>query len=582
MSTYSPSPDQVRAALNELLGWSELVRSPQLSKFLNHVVEAKLRGEEASIKAYSIAVDVLGRPPTFDPQSDPIVRVQARRLRGLLQEYYRQNRGRSGAIITLPVGRYVPEFELVEAGEALVATVDESEAAIAGSVVDPPERQRLDLGRLQSFWAQVLAAMTLVLLLGLLLYGLQVFRDQPAGPSVALPPTPKIYLATYVTPPGQLDVFSARLADQIGSLLARAEDIEIGFDDGSTPIERRAGVMMLTGAVVPSGTSLRVDSLLHNALSGELIWGNSIMVPRPGADDTVIAAVAARRIVRELRPGRGPVHVAAMRWVEQQDGPLPGVTPYLCRLTYMIAREELESASVNTARSCYERLLAQAPDEPSSLAAKAWLDGRQATAVARRGEQLGATLESLARVADRARRLAPNSSFVHQQLASIETWRGNFDGAQRNYAISLAFDPLNTDARAGYATTLARLDQWGEAARQAQLAIADTPYPSAWYYALPMLLALRADAYEEAMVAGQNAAPASEIGLVGAIAAAGFLGNSAVVAELLPDLMARASLKESGILPWLRLRVGQEAAVLQIAEGLRAAGVSEAALTGPF
>ena len=85
MAQVSPSQDQVRAALDELLNWSELGRSPQLSRFLKHIVEAKLRGEEANIKAYSIAVDVLGRPPTFDPQLDPIVRVQARRLRGLLQ-----------------------------------------------------------------------------------------------------------------------------------------------------------------------------------------------------------------------------------------------------------------------------------------------------------------------------------------------------------------------------------------------------------------------------------------------------------------------------------------------------------------
>ena len=55
MSTRAPSPEQVRAALGEILGWSELIRSPQLSKFLKHIVDAKLTGDEASIKAYSIA-----------------------------------------------------------------------------------------------------------------------------------------------------------------------------------------------------------------------------------------------------------------------------------------------------------------------------------------------------------------------------------------------------------------------------------------------------------------------------------------------------------------------------------------------
>ena len=84
-----PSPKQIESALAELQQWPGLARSPQLSKFLNYIVHAKVRGDEGAIKAYSIAVDVFGRPPTFDPQNDPIVRVQAGRLRSILDEYYR-------------------------------------------------------------------------------------------------------------------------------------------------------------------------------------------------------------------------------------------------------------------------------------------------------------------------------------------------------------------------------------------------------------------------------------------------------------------------------------------------------------
>ncbi|RZA23929.1 MAG: hypothetical protein EOP02_14225, partial [Proteobacteria bacterium] len=176
MSTRAPSPDQVRAALGEILSWSEVMRSPQLSKFLKHIVDAKLRGDEAGIKAYSIAVDVFGRPPTFDPQTDPIVRVQARRLRGLLQEFYRQNLGETGVRITLPVGRYVPEFELIAedapestsapASFALSQDVDSSvETTVVTAAVHPSQR----FGR--RFWVQTIAAASLVL--GVLLAGMQ-------------------------------------------------------------------------------------------------------------------------------------------------------------------------------------------------------------------------------------------------------------------------------------------------------------------------------------------------------------------------------------------------------------------------
>lgn len=67
MAGGEPSREAVETALADLLTWPGLARSPQLSRFLNHIVQAKLRGDEGSIKAYSIAVDVFGRPPTFDP-----------------------------------------------------------------------------------------------------------------------------------------------------------------------------------------------------------------------------------------------------------------------------------------------------------------------------------------------------------------------------------------------------------------------------------------------------------------------------------------------------------------------------------
>lgn len=586
MAEKAPSPDQIRAALDELLGWPELGRSPQLSRFLKHIVEAKLRGEEASIKAYSIAVDVLGRPPSFDPQVDPIVRVQARRLRGLLQEFYRQNLSHSGARITLPVGRYVPDFEINTeiATEIAAESLDpgllgRSDTQTVGAFEEPA---RLPLGRLQSLWAQALAAVTLVLLLGLLLYGLQAFRSAPAPVPVVLPAVPKVYLSTYETPPGQLEVFSQRLADQMGALLARSEDVELAFDDGETAVERRAGVRMLTGSIVPNFAYIRVDSMLTDAVTGEVIWGQSVSVPRPGADDAIVAATAARKIVRALVPARGPLHATGLQWIEAAEMPLPGINEYTCRLAYMSARELTHDGSLAKARDCYERLLIQEPDDSIGLAAKAWIDGREAIEGQRPGDRVEALLDTAARLAERALRVAPGSSFVHQQMGSIETWRGNYGAAQRSYSIALGFDPLNTDARAGYAITLARLEQWADANRQSQFALADSTMPSAWYYTIPTLLSLRAGNLAEAVDFGRVAAPASELALIAALSAAGTLGDEAATAELLPRVLQSDALQAWGVLPWLRQNLPKDQAVEQMAAGLRLAGVPEQALTGPF
>ena len=102
--------EAILTALERLLAWPEIARSPQLGRFLDYIVQRTLEGNEASIKAYSIAVDVFGRAADFDPQADPIVRVQARRLRALLDEYYRGPGLGEATQIRLPVGRYVPEF----------------------------------------------------------------------------------------------------------------------------------------------------------------------------------------------------------------------------------------------------------------------------------------------------------------------------------------------------------------------------------------------------------------------------------------------------------------------------------------
>jgi hypothetical protein len=84
--------------------------SPQLVSFLRFVVEATLCGKAASIKSYSIGIEALGRRDDFDPHVDPIVRVEAGRLRRALVGYYAADGAGSAIIIEIPLGHYVPKF----------------------------------------------------------------------------------------------------------------------------------------------------------------------------------------------------------------------------------------------------------------------------------------------------------------------------------------------------------------------------------------------------------------------------------------------------------------------------------------
>lgn len=67
-----------------------------------------LAGESEFIKSYTIGVEALGRSDTFDPKIDPIVRVEAGRVRRALARYYGENE--ASVVIELPLGTYVPVF----------------------------------------------------------------------------------------------------------------------------------------------------------------------------------------------------------------------------------------------------------------------------------------------------------------------------------------------------------------------------------------------------------------------------------------------------------------------------------------
>jgi hypothetical protein len=100
----------IRAVTERIVASSSFSRSSQLSNFLRFIVEEALAGRGDHLKAYTIAVDALGRDSTFDPQADPIVRVEAGRLRRALEHYYGNEGHNDSFVIELPRGSYVPVF----------------------------------------------------------------------------------------------------------------------------------------------------------------------------------------------------------------------------------------------------------------------------------------------------------------------------------------------------------------------------------------------------------------------------------------------------------------------------------------
>ena len=108
----SPGIDEgsVRDALERILASTVFGGVGRLRRFLSFIVEQTVAGKGDKLKEYPIGVEVFEKPESFDSRSDPIVRVQARRLRAKLASYY-ETEGRHDTLwIDLPKGSYVPSF----------------------------------------------------------------------------------------------------------------------------------------------------------------------------------------------------------------------------------------------------------------------------------------------------------------------------------------------------------------------------------------------------------------------------------------------------------------------------------------
>lgn len=105
------TPDAIRDQLERILASPQFAGSARMSRFLRFVVERSLAGEGERLKEYVIGIEVFDRGNGYDPRVDSIVRVEAGRLRGKLDEYYHGMGNGDAVRIRLKKGGYAPFFE---------------------------------------------------------------------------------------------------------------------------------------------------------------------------------------------------------------------------------------------------------------------------------------------------------------------------------------------------------------------------------------------------------------------------------------------------------------------------------------
>ncbi|MEO8136001.1 MAG: tetratricopeptide repeat protein [Betaproteobacteria bacterium] len=114
-------------ALDAICASGVFRHSPQQQRFLRHLLAKMHKGDLGALREMTLGIELFQRPPeAFDPKKDPIVRVEARRLRERLFRYYAAEGAAATIEVVLPIGRYVPLVRarrlLPAVGPALPAT----------------------------------------------------------------------------------------------------------------------------------------------------------------------------------------------------------------------------------------------------------------------------------------------------------------------------------------------------------------------------------------------------------------------------------------------------------------------------
>src|SRR5215470_10487091 len=117
VNAADPTQEEKLEQLDKILHSRAFQGAGIVLTLLQYLVEHSVTNPDQNIKEYTIALEVLNRGSEFDPRTNSIVRVQAKRLRSKLQEYYKTEGKSDQVIMDLPKGHYKVVFSYAQPAE---------------------------------------------------------------------------------------------------------------------------------------------------------------------------------------------------------------------------------------------------------------------------------------------------------------------------------------------------------------------------------------------------------------------------------------------------------------------------------
>jgi tetratricopeptide (TPR) repeat protein len=519
MGAHEVCEDDARAEADRLLADPRLHVSDRHRAFLKYIIDERFGGRSGAVKAYSVAIDVFNRPPSFNPSSDPIVRIEATRLREALQKYYEQIGTELGARLDIPRGGYVPMF--VERDQPPCphqdALDDHDDVETVPSSEQLASPSKSSLSRRQ-------AIVVLTVFCGVCLAGGYAFLLARAP--VVDTEKPLVSLSLSTSPQDKLagDALRQGLVGSMarfGTVRLKAGSSNVAMRPDATE-QHSYAVSMHYEEEAGFGS---VWWQITDAATGEAVWADRESRPMTTGSRGAAIAELAFAVSRRLGGPTGIVGAIELR----RDLPM-AATGNLCVLRGEYAAEMKDLAGLKRARPCLEATIAADPSDVDAMAtlARVFMWSGRAT-----GDE--SYFDRGLELANRAASLSPSSPRAAMAQMATQYQLGQNETAIAAGKRGMALNPENTDLAAKVSKVIYLSGRWDEGLELATQSAAAAGQPIRDASFVMILDAYRRGQYAEAiLLARQAPAPDTPIAIL-KLAAIARLGDRPVTQKEVAD-----------------------------------------------
>ncbi|WP_027668383.1 adenylate cyclase [Rhizobium leguminosarum] len=486
-SRPAPQAHDISEQLERVVSSPEFPGVGRAAAFLRYVVSETLEGRGNRIKAYSIAIEVFGRDPGFT-QDDPVVRIEAGRLRRSLERYYLVAGQHDPVRIDIPKGGYIPTFAW-----SCPASVDIGDE-------DAGETSRFEVrpGRWWRARRVLLPGAAAFAAVAISLYWIGTRSPAPSLERVASlsPDRPALVVAPFANlgegPEAQL--YTAGLTEELMTILPRFKEIKVfgretskslPADVGASEVRAEFGARyLLAGGVRMSGKRLRVTARLLDTSDGEILWSENYDNDLASGDLFAIQTDVARKVATAIAQPYG-----VMAQVDAASPPPDDLGAYECTLRFYAYRSELSAEAHARVRDCLEAAVARFPSYATAWAMLSivYLDEDRYKFNPTPGQD--SAIQRALDAARRATQIDPSNTRGLQALMTALFFDRQLAESLRVGEQALATNPNDTELMGEFGTRLAIGGQWQRGATLLDQAIALNPGSGGFYHGTRALAA---------------------------------------------------------------------------------------------